>query len=244
MVTIEDNSVLEDIVHYYKANSQPRHTRSEDGRVTYLSHDEFGGLRGTTILPRLTDFNLSFPGLPDNRGHLSPIQSHRYRAPEVFLGLPWSYSADIWNLGLMMWNLLENTSLFNRPAGEDGEYDAHVHLAHMISVLGDPPETLIRRERMCRKAKLGRIIINQKGEKCETMNEFWGGLFFDEAGRTIRRDLVKERKQLSDAVTELAGQEKKQFLDFAGSMLQWLPEQRKTAHELLQHPFLKDMYPS
>jgi serine/threonine protein kinase len=105
MVTIEDDSVLKDLVHYYKTNSQPRHIRSEDGRVTYLSHDEFGGLRGTTILPRLTDFNLCFPGLPDNRGHLSPIQSHRYRAPEVFLGCPWSYSADIWNLGLMVKHL-------------------------------------------------------------------------------------------------------------------------------------------
>ncbi|KAK2598208.1 hypothetical protein QQS21_005685 [Conoideocrella luteorostrata] len=119
-----------------------------------------------------------------------------------------------------MWNLLENVSLFNRLAGEDSEYDAHVHLSQMISVLGDPPETLIQREQMCRKAKLGRMIINQNGEKCETMNEFLGGGFFDKAGRTIRRDLVKERKTLSDAVTELAGQEKKQFLDFADSMLQ------------------------
>lgn len=102
MVTLEDDSVLKDLVQYYKTNSQPKHVRNEDGRVTYLSHDELGGLRGTTLLPRLADFNLCFPGLPDNRGHLSPIQSHRYRAPEVFLGCPWSYSADIWNLGLMV----------------------------------------------------------------------------------------------------------------------------------------------
>lgn len=139
MVTIEHDSVLKDLVNYYKTNSQPRHIRTEDGRTTYLSHDEFGGLRGTTILPRLSDFNLCFPGLPDNHGHLTPIQSHRYRAPGVFLGCPWPYSADIWNLGLMMWNLLEDISLFNRPAGEDGEYDAHVHLAQMVSVLGSPP---------------------------------------------------------------------------------------------------------
>jgi hypothetical protein len=42
-------------------------------------------------------------------------------------------------------------------------------------------------------------------------------------------------------VTELVGEEKRQFLDFAASMLQWLPEKRKTAKELLQHPFLEDL---
>jgi len=36
-----------------------------------------------------------------------------------------------------MWNLLEDVSLF-RPAGDDGEYDAQVHLAQMVSILGDP----------------------------------------------------------------------------------------------------------
>ncbi|KID94346.1 protein kinase domain protein, partial [Metarhizium majus ARSEF 297] len=241
MVTLEDDSVLKDLVQYYKTNSQPKHVRNEDGRVTYLSHDELGGLRGTTLLPRLADFNLCFPGLPDNRGHLSPIQSHRYRAPEVFLGCPWSYSADIWNLGLMMWNLLEDTSLFNRPAGEDGEYDAHVHLAQMVSTLGNPPEALVQRERMCRKAKLGKIIISQKGKECETMNEFWGGPFFDQDGCIIRKDLVEEGKKLSDMVNELVGEEKEQFLDFAACMLQWLPEKRKTAKELLKHPFLDSL---
>lgn len=110
MVTIEDDSVLRDLVHYYKTNSQPGNIRREDGRVTYLSHDEFGGLRGTNLLPQLADFNLCFPGLPDNRGHISPIQSHRYRAPEVFLGCPWSYSADIWNLGLMASNNLNGVT--------------------------------------------------------------------------------------------------------------------------------------
>jgi len=45
-----------------------------------------------------------------------------------------------------MWNLLEDVSLF-KPAGDDGEYDAHVHLAQMVSILGDPPEEVIERER-------------------------------------------------------------------------------------------------
>lgn len=51
----------------------------------------------------------------------------------------------------------------------------------------------------------------------------------------LRTDLV-QRKRLVDTVTELVGHEKDVFLDFASGMLQWLPENRKTARELLQHP--------
>jgi hypothetical protein len=45
-----------------------------------------------------------------------------------------------------MWNLLEDISLF-RPADDGGEYDAHVHLAQMVSLFGDTPEKVIERER-------------------------------------------------------------------------------------------------
>ncbi|KAM5347419.1 hypothetical protein ACJ41O_010424 [Fusarium nematophilum] len=150
LVTIENDSMLSDFVKHYKTHPQPRHVRVEDGRVVYLSQDDFGPLRGTMVLPALADFNHSFPGLDGDRGHLSAIQSHRYRAPEVLLGCPWTYSVDIWNLGLVMWNLLEDISLFERPVGDDGEYDAHVHLAQMVSLLGSPPGTLVNRERVYR----------------------------------------------------------------------------------------------
>lgn len=44
---------------------------------------------------------------------------------------------------------------------------------------------------------------------------------------------------MSDMATELTGQEKDDFVDFAGNMLQWIPEDRMTAKELQRHPFLK-----
>lgn len=52
----------------------------------------------------------------------------------------------------------------------------------------------------------------------------------------LRVDLIVERK-LADTVTELSGVEKDCFLDLASNMIQWLPEERKTAAELLEHPF-------
>ncbi len=102
MITIENDAVLADYVLFQKKNSQPGHVRTEDGRTTYLSQGDFGPLRGSKLLPKLGDFNLAFPGLVKDRGHLSAIQSHRFRAPEVIFGCPWSYSADIWNLGLLV----------------------------------------------------------------------------------------------------------------------------------------------
>ncbi|KAI0103705.1 kinase domain protein [Nemania sp. FL0031] len=242
MVTIEDDSVLSDFVSIHEKSPQPRHIRKDDGRITYVSQDDFGPLRGSRLLPELGDFNLAFPGLPEGLGHLSPIQSHRYRAPEVFLGIPWLYSADIWNLGLLLWNLLEDVTLFERPAGEDGGYDAHVHLAKMTSLLGRPPEALITRERIYRSHKLPKPIVNPKGKVCKNMNEFWGGPFFDDDNQIIRRDLIERGKALADTVTQLAGNEKDMFLDFAGGMLQWMPEKRKTAKQLLAHPFLDSFY--
>ena len=102
MVTIENDAVLEDFIRFQQKFPQPRHIRPEDGRVTYFSQGDFGPLRGSRLLPKLADFNLAFPGLEKGFAHLSPIQSHCFRAPEVFLGCPWSYSVDIWNLGLLV----------------------------------------------------------------------------------------------------------------------------------------------
>jgi hypothetical protein len=40
-------------------------------------------------------------------------------------------------------------------------------------------------------------------------------------------------RTLTDTVTTITGEEKEQFLRFIGRILQWLPEQRATATDLL-----------
>lgn len=42
MITIEDDTILTDYVKYWEKLDQPRHVRSEDGRITYLSQGDFG----------------------------------------------------------------------------------------------------------------------------------------------------------------------------------------------------------
>lgn len=58
----------------------------------------------------------------------------------------------------------------------------------------------------------------------------------------IKADLLESGPELSDTVSVLEGEEKRVFLDFAGGMLEWLPEKRKTAKELLEHPFFESLY--
>lgn len=53
----------------------------------------------------------------------------------------------------------------------------------------------------------------------------------------IRKELIKERED-PEFWEELTDKDLDQFLDFAACMMRWLPENRKTAAELLQHPFL------
>ncbi|KAF4498620.1 kinase domain [Fusarium agapanthi] len=138
-----------------------------------------------------------------------------------------------------MWNLLEDISLFDRPAGKDGEYDAHVHLAQMVSLLGDPPEELIKRERIYREHQLKQPVMSSYGRACKTMNEFWGGPFFDDDNKILRSDLVGKGKTLGDTVTELNGDDKQAFLDFASGMLQWLPEKEEDCQGALAAPILR-----
>ncbi len=57
----------------------------------------------------------------------------------------------------------------------------------------------------------------------------------------LRKDLLGSKTTLEDTVTELAGDEKEMFLDLISGMLQWLPEKRKTAKELLNHLFFEQI---
>jgi len=72
----------------------------DDGHITYLSQSDFGPLRDYFILPEIADFDLAQSG--EGSTHIHPVQPHRYCAPEVILGTGWSYSADIWNMGVLV----------------------------------------------------------------------------------------------------------------------------------------------
>lgn len=51
-------------------------------------------------------------------------------------------------------------------------------------------------------------------------------------------DLIPSRS-LEDTTPFLEEKDRDAFLSFVRQMLTWLPEKRKTARELMDHPFLK-----
>ena len=75
---------------------------------------------------RLIDFGLA---TFQNEYH-SPIVSTRcYRAPEIILGLGWSFPCDIWSVGCILVELLTGYALFDTR-------DDLEHLAMMEAVVG------------------------------------------------------------------------------------------------------------
>ena len=79
-------------------NPSPR--KETDGRAIYLSRD-LEIIPAKIGAPVLGDFGSAVPG---DIEHFEDAQPDIYRAPEVILGGPWSYSIDIWNVGCMVSN--------------------------------------------------------------------------------------------------------------------------------------------
>lgn len=111
LIPFENDDILPRFIkEQEEAQSMQCKTDPETGRVIYRCHNNFGPLDPSglgNIYPQITDFRaaaLLGNGGDDGAVKLGtrPIQPDYYRAPEVVLGCGWSYSADIWNLGVMV----------------------------------------------------------------------------------------------------------------------------------------------
>ncbi|KAL5655785.1 hypothetical protein ACJX0J_035104, partial [Zea mays] len=74
----------------------------------------------------------------DNRNHNSIVSTRHYRAPEIILGLGWSFPCDIWSVGCILVELCSGEALFQTHENLE-------HLAMMERVLGPLPEDMIRK---------------------------------------------------------------------------------------------------
>ncbi|CZT46548.1 related to protein kinase [Rhynchosporium secalis] len=236
LLRFEHPSVIEDFVRKQAENPMPRKIR--DGRTIYLSHNDFGPPQSFGILSKIADFGLAQSG-EGSEPLMHPIQPPLYHAPEVLLGTSWTYSADIWNLGVLIYNMMEGRDLFTHIRSSNGDSDARAHLAEMIALLGAAPKILIDREIRWSEVKWSHAVPNPQGKLCQTTREFYGGSFFNCEGEFMHKDLIPTGVSLEDSVLSLEGEDKRAFLSLIKKMLQWLPEDRKTAKELLEDPWLK-----
>jgi len=90
---IKDKSVLADFEKAELEHPSPRKILKD--RVICRSR----ALPLTTGMPVLCDFGEAVLG---DAEHEHDIMPDAYRAPEVILGMKWSYEIDIWNVGVMV----------------------------------------------------------------------------------------------------------------------------------------------
>lgn len=101
MVAFEDQSTIEAFVRGQAARPMAR--KHVGDRTVYRCHNDFGPIsKGLAkMIPQITDFGLAQRG-DKAAPNIHPIQPDEFRAPEVLLGIGWSYSADVWNFGAMV----------------------------------------------------------------------------------------------------------------------------------------------
>ncbi|EFW16073.1 hypothetical protein CPSG_07123 [Coccidioides posadasii str. Silveira] len=247
LMTFENEDILPNFIKEQITNL-PMQCKTTSGRTIYRCHNDFGSLDWRELrkmLPKIVDFGLAARLESDSQGQVRnetggfhPIQPDHYRAPEVILGCPWSFSADIWNIGVLAWDIIEHTELFLHVHDSQGHYNPKTHLAEMIALLGPPPKELLAKSDAMAEFSWPNPIMNETGRLCRNGREYFNGPFFNENGEFLYDDLIPARK-LEDSIPSLKQKERQAFLSFVTLMLAWNPDDRQTAGELMEHPFLR-----
>lgn len=153
--------------------------------------------------------------------HHSPLISTRhYRAPEVILGLGWTYPVDLWSIGCILVELYTGQALFQTHENLE-------HLAMMSCVLGPIPEWMMRRAEKSKK-KYFRV----KGGRC-ALNWPRG------ASSEASIQSVQRVQSLWDIIR--CSDEHNEFFDLVKRLLAFEPGTRCTSAEALQHPFFRNL---
>ncbi|XP_026664822.2 SRSF protein kinase 2-like [Phoenix dactylifera] len=144
----------------------------------------------------------------------SDIQTRQYRCPEVLLGSKYSTPADMWSFACICFELATGDVLFDPHSGDNFDRDED-HLALMMELLGMMP----------RKIALGgrysRAFFNRYGDLRHIRRlKFW----------PLHKVLI-EKYNFNE-------RDAKDIADFLVPVLDFVPEKRPTASQLLQHPWI------
>lgn len=173
------------------------------------------------------EFVSNFSSISENGSRIScrTIQTRHYRAPEVIFGSGWSYPADMWSAGLILWEMLQGDCVF--MTHEDRE-----HLAMMERFIGSPSPK-----------EGGYWSLFKHGDRFEDFvsrkHRSSGSLRWPHSD-TYRKDLryVDEIVPLAEDLRDFSDSHQFcTFVDLIQRVLDWNPSRRLSAAEALAHPF-------
>jgi len=168
----------------------------------------------TTKVPIYSDIKLIDFGSAtfDSHHHTAIISTRHYRAPEVILGIGWTYPADMWSIGCILVELLTGDAVFQTHENRE-------HLALMEITCGKIPLWMIQKADSSAKK-----YFDGRGELV------W-------PGKTKRNERhLQNQSTLKDLISPRT-KEEYQFYDFCEKLLTYDPNKRITAKESLNHPF-------
>lgn len=170
-------------------------------------------LRNSAI--RLIDFgSATF----NDEYHSGVVSTRHYRAPEIILGMGWSFPCDVWSIGCILVEFFTGEALFQT-------HDNLEHLAMMEMVLGSLPDDYRR-----------------KAETYKPEYFHSGRLNYPRPDTTKQsRRYVQSMKRLEDIITGSSTFPKhyRAFVSLLHCLLEFDPAKRITVQEALQHPYFE-----
>lgn len=94
--------------------------------------------------------------------------------------------------------MIEGKELFRHIHDQQGRYDAKLHMAEMIGLLGPPPQEVMHRYQYLRDYSLPEPVRREDGTVCKTAEEYFGGPFFDKKGKSLTSHLEQIGPNLPD----------------------------------------------
>jgi len=155
------------------------------------------------------------------------VSTRHYRAPEIILGLGWSFPCDIWSIGCILVEFYTGDALFQT-------HDNLEHLAMMQAVCGPRID-----------AKLVRAISAKSGSGGSSTNasKYFKGARLDYPGVETSRaskKYVNAMKALHDIIPANTSFNK-QFLDLLKKIFVYDPNKRISAKDALKHPWFREV---
>ena len=161
--------------------------------------------------------------------HLSAyIQSRSYRAPEVILGCRYDYKIDMWSLGCILAEIYTGNVLFQNDSIQS-------MLARIIGICGPIPNWMYEKGKLVNDFFTKEKLLYMEPNATDN-NESVNQTSPQERGKKVHI-LVPKRSSLRKRIRT----NNEQFFSFLSGLLKIDPNDRLSAKEALNHPFIKNV---